>query len=359
VGFDALELSPPDRILAVKLSSFGDIIHVTPSLRALRQAFPQAEILLAVESRWAEAVRHNPNLNGLIECSSQVSLSPAYLWEVRRLLAKAGPFDMALDFQGTRRSAAWVYLSGAPIKAGRGEKRPGWKSAAPSDRTRHAVKLCARVCLDLGIPVPSLDPEIFLSQEDERSLDAILHAAGLPAGGFVLLNPFSRWPSKDWPDIQSAAVGERIASELGAAVVISGGLDERPRGEALLRRMAPSRAVSLAGALSLGQALCLFRRARLMISCDSGPMHAAAALGTPVLALFGPTHPEHSGPWGAIHWVLQASRPLHHHAYRAANASHYMQALDPNAIFEAAREMLAPTPVSAVAPDANFGKAGQ
>jgi heptosyltransferase-2 len=175
VAFDALRSSPlPARILAVKLSSFGDIIHVTPCLRALRQAFPRAEILLAVESRWADVVRRNRHLNGVIECSSQVRLSPSYLWEVRRLLAKAGPFDMALDFQGTRRSAAWVYLSGARIKAGRGQPRPFWKSAVAPDNGQHAVTVCSSICLSLGIPVPSLHPEIDLDEEDERSLDVVL-----------------------------------------------------------------------------------------------------------------------------------------------------------------------------------------
>lgn len=345
---DARQLSsPPRRILAVKLSSFGDIIHVTPCIRALRQAFPQAGIILAVESRWADVVRRNAHLNRLIECSSQLQLTPSYLWQVRRLLSKAGPFDLAIDFQGTRRSAAWVYLSRARIKAGRGHPRPGWKSAVNPDNTQHAVKVCAGICTGLGVPVASLNPEIFLDEDEERTLDAILKAAGLPATGFVILNPFSRWPSKDWPETQAAGVADRISRELGALVVVSGGAEDRQRAEALIRMTTGGNAVSLAGALTLGQALCLYRRARLMISCDSGPMHAAAALNVPVVALFGPTHPERTGPWGEAHRILQASRPLQHHAYRTAEGSRHMQALDSDAIFEAAKELLAVTSASA------------
>jgi heptosyltransferase-1 len=108
----------PVRILIVKLSSFGDIIHVTGALRALRQALPHAELTLAVEHCWADVVRENPHVNALIECSSRQRLSPAYFAEVCRALSKHGGFDVAIDFQGTRRSAVWVYLSGARLKLG-------------------------------------------------------------------------------------------------------------------------------------------------------------------------------------------------------------------------------------------------
>ena len=103
---------PPRRILAVKLSSFGDIIHATPSLHALKAAFPHAQLFLAVESRWREVVRHDPHLNGLIESSSRAALTPPYVSEIAKTLSAArahGDFDLAIDLQGTRRSAAWVW----------------------------------------------------------------------------------------------------------------------------------------------------------------------------------------------------------------------------------------------------------
>jgi ADP-heptose:LPS heptosyltransferase len=97
---------------------------------------------------------------------------------------------------------------------------------------------------------------------------------------------------------------------------------------------------SLAGRLALGEALCLIRRARLMVSCDSGPMHAAAALGTPVVALFGPTLPEYTGPWGARHRVVQASRPRDHHAFRSDRGRRHMEALGVQAVAAAVQEAL-------------------
>ena len=345
MAIDLRELSPQlRRVLVVKLSSLGDIILITPCLRALRQTLPNAEIHLAVERRWADAVRGNPNIDRTIEWSSQVELSPRYLWDVYRRLSAAGPFDLALDFQGTRRSAAWVYLSRAAIQAGRGQRRPGWKATARTDHSRHAVLVCANFCESVGIAVPDLNPEIHPDPADDGIVNHILDARDLPRTDFIVLNPFSRWTSKDWPARQAAELAGRISRELGACVIVTGSAHEAARAESLVRIEGSGNIVTLTGQLTLGQALCLFRRARLMVSCDSGPMHAAAALGTPVVALFGPTHPEHTGPWGEGHRVLQASRPAHHHAFRSKDALHYMAALDSDAVFQTVKDMMvAPT----------------
>ena len=341
MAFDLREhCSQVRRILVVKLSSLGDIILITPCLRALRRMFPAAEIHLAVESRWRDAVRGNPNLTSTIECSSQVDLSPRYLMDVYRRLATVGPFDLALDFQGTRRSAAWVYLSRARIQAGRGQTRPGWKATARTDHSRHAVLVCVDFCRSIGIPVTDLNPELHLDPNDDRALDRSLDTAGLPGAGFVVLSPFSRWTTKDWPASRAAEFAERVSRNLKTHVVVSGSGNEAERALSVVRRAGCGNVVSLAGQLTLGQAFCLFRRARVMVSCDSGPMHAAAALGSPVVALFGPTHPEHTGPWGECHRVVQASRPEHHHAYRSNDAMQHMAAIDPEGVLSTVKEMM-------------------
>jgi len=331
----------PVRILIVKLSSFGDIIHVTGALRALRRALPRAELTLAVEHCWADVVRENPHVNALIECSSRQRLSPAYFAEVYRALSKHGKFDIAIDFQGTRRSAVWVYLSSARLKLGRGRYRPGWQVSVEPDRTRHAVVISSEVCRGLGVPVDNPDPEIRTSCVEELRLDEFLDAEGIPRSGFILFNPFSRWNSKSWPEQNAADFLGLLKQHSGhtliplVPLILSGGPDDRLRAASLMRLLPPGAINSLVGRLPLSQALCLFRRARLMVSCDSGPMHAAAAFGVPVVALFGPTHPEHTGPWGPDHCVVQALRPPQHSAYRNDPGGAYMRALDSRTVFEA------------------------
>ncbi len=320
----------PERILIAKLSSFGDIIHATPCIRAVRRRFRRAEIVLAVEKRWAPLLRTNPNVDRIIEASSLTRLTPALLWDIRTRLSSARPFDFALDLQGTRRSAAWVYLSGASNKAGRGRPRPGWRTAVVPDLRKHAVVACAEVCGAAGVEVEDLEPEIFPDPRAEEAVDSLLASQGLPRSGLILLNPFSRWKSKSWP--AAAEFLERFDRPL----VITGGPEEREAAE----RLAGERAVSLAGRLTLTESFSLLRRARLMISCDSGPMHAAAALGAPVVALFGPTHPERTGPWGSRHRVVQALRPAQHSAYRNDRHARYMSALTADMALEAVEQAL-------------------
>jgi ADP-heptose:LPS heptosyltransferase len=336
---------PPRRILAVKLSSFGDIVHATPALHALAAAFPEARLELAVESRWRDVVRHDPHVHGILEASSRTSLTLRTVIHTASSLRKAarrdGPFDIAFDFQGTRRSAAWVYLSGARVRTGRGRVRPGWRHPWVPDLTQHAVRVCAALCEEAGVPVSRLEPRLYVGPAEDAALDVHLTRAGAPRAGFVLLNPFSRWPSKSWPVDAAAELVTRLEREWHVQTIVTGGPDERDTADALLRKADAPHAISLAGALSLGEALCLYRRARLMISCDSGPMHAAAAFDVPVLALFGPTHPERTGPWGTRHTVLQAARPASHHAYRDEPHGRYMAALCVDTVFDAAAAMLA------------------
>ena len=331
----------PRRILVVKLSSFGDVVHVTPSLRALRRAYPEADIRVVVERRWADALRALPWIDGLVEASSRTSVTPSYLLEARRALgACPGRFDLAIDFQGTRRSATWVYASGARVMAGRGSPRPFWRSGLRPDLSRHAVVVCAEICAAVAAPVDDLSPELRTIPADEERVARVLLDEGVPATDFVLLNPFSRWESKGLDVGTAAELAARTARFPGARVVLAGGPEEAERATEVARR-AGAEVVPLAGRFTLAEALCLLRRARLVISCDSGPMHAAAALGTPVVALFGPTHPERTGPWGEGHVVLQAERPAEHHAYRTDRERRAMRALTIEAMTDAVEEALA------------------
>lgn len=315
----------PVRVLVVKLSSFGDVIHATGMLRAIRQSLPLAHVALAVEGRWSDVIRHNPNVDAVIESSPRQRLSLTHLAEIRRGLATHAPYDVAIDFQGNRRSAAWVYLSRAGLMMGRGRFRPGWRPAVEPDLTRHAVTVCADICRSIGIGVVDPAPEIHTHDRDEERLDRLLAEDGLPSGGYVVLNPFSRWPSKSWPLDSAVEVVRRLQPMTSRPLVLSGGPEDRDRAAEFQQRLGSRGVASFVGRLSLGEALCLFRRSRLMVSCDSGPMHAAAAFGVPTIALFGPTHPERTGPWGPGHRVIQVRRPPTHHTYRSDPDGTYMR----------------------------------
>ncbi len=325
------------RILIVKLSSMGDVIHVTPCVRALRRARPDAEILAAVDAPYADLLRRNPHLNGLVE-SHRVPGGPLAAWrQIGRDLDPflREPFDLAIDFQGTWRSALWVYASRARVKAGRGKWRPGWQTTVEPDLSRHAVRVCADIAERVGVAVDNLNPELFTSEEDDRAVLDLLKRHGLPEPGYIVFNPFSRWPSKTWPAERYAEVAARVQKEKCVPIVITGGPGEEAQAAELLKLMPSPGVVSLAGQLTLGQSLCLFKRAPLMLTGDSGPMHAAAALGVRVVALFGPTLPERTGPWGEKHVVIQASRPAQHREYRTDDAGVHIRAIETETVCKA------------------------
>ena len=165
------------------------------------------------------------------------------------------------------------------------------------------------------------------STEAEKALEQILHENGLPEKGFLVVNPFSRWPTKAWPMERYVELLPRLHGDTGLPLVISAGATEMGEAGRLVAALPTATAVSLAGQLDLGPLLALLRRARLVLTGDSGPMHAADALGTKVVALFGPTWPERAGPWRKSQIVIQRWRSPRYHAFRDPGSAIGMAAI--------------------------------
>jgi heptosyltransferase I len=336
-----IDLSHARRVLVVKRSSFGDVVHLTPCLRALRQACPDAEIIVAVDRTWAPILRSDPHLDAVVEADpARRRFIPSLLEARDRLKSLPGArFDLAIDFQGRSRSAAWIYASKARFQGGRGGFRPGWQSNLRPDLQRHALEVCAEIARSFGIAVTDLEPRLFITPSSDQSLGRLLKEVGAPERGFIVANPFSTWRSKVWPVERWAILIRKIRVELGIPVVISGGPNEVAEQARLAALLGPSAAPSLVGKMLIEEAICLYRRALFMITGDTGPMHAAAAVGTPVVALFGATWPEQTGPWGSRHRVLQRSRSEFHHAYPDEAERRHIEALDVETVFAAAADL--------------------
>jgi ADP-heptose:LPS heptosyltransferase len=351
------ELAALRRILVIKLSSLGDVVHVTPCLRALRRACPAARIAMAVDRRFAALVRGSPYLDEVIEADAGHGRLAAWLEPWRHLAGRRRPgFDLAIDFQGSRRSALWTYASGARVRAGlagrpgKREWRPGWQHTVRSELARHAVRVCADVAGAIGVPVEDLDPELWVSVEADRRCAARLAETGLPPRDFVLVNPFTRWPSKSWP-VERYRELVNLLHDQDVPVVVHAGPGEDAGLETLRVTDQLRSRIGVVDGLSLEEALALFRRARLMVTGDTGPMHCAAALGIPVVALFGPTWPEHSGPWGKGHRIIQASRPSTPQAYRTDADRRHIRAIEVASVHRAVLDAL-----SADRPERDLGQ---
>jgi len=292
-------------ILIIKPSSLGDIVHAMPAVSALRQTFPQARLTWLVKKQWAPLVER-------IDGVDRVWPVDAGLWgwlsQVPGL--RREHFDVAVDLQGLFRSAAMGWLSGVPARIGFANAREGaprWYSqevAVPSP-DMHAVDRYLLVTDAMGCGQARRPEFRFrIMRADRDAVDRLLEQQGMMRGTpWIAMNVSARWPTKRWPAESFAAVADRLQREGLGRVVLIGGPDERPDAAAVQRAM-KERAIDLTGQTALGQLPALLSQATVLITNDSGPLHIAAAVGTPVVALFGPTSPVRTGPYGAGHQVL-------------------------------------------------------
>ncbi len=297
------------RILLVKLSSFGDVLHTLPTLEALRSAYPSAHITWLVEAAYAPLLAGHPALDEVWEAPRLhpgellARSNPARLCRLLKLL-RARPFDLVLDVQGLLKSAVWVALARSPRKVGYDRTREGsflalTERVPPFNPEAHAVWRYLNLAHYLGAP-PAL-PHFRLGLGARIDPTALVpDMSGQP---LAVLHPGARWSSKLWPAASWASLVEWLHDQ-GFQVALTGSsADQRLVTKITEKTQSP--VVNLAGRTSLAELAAILRRARLAVTTDTGAMHLAVSLGTPVVALFGPTAPWRTGPFGEGHQVAR------------------------------------------------------
>ncbi|MGA9754557.1 MAG: glycosyltransferase family 9 protein, partial [Desulfobaccales bacterium] len=296
------KFSRQPRILLVKLSSFGDVLHALPTLEALRAAYPRAHITWLVEAAYAPLLNGHPALNEvwvaprLRPAEFLSGANPATLMTLLHRL-RARPFDLVVDLQGLLKSAVWVALARSPRKVGYDRTRElsylALTERVPAfDPEAHAVRHYLNLAHYLGAsPAP---PRFRLGLDAAVDTSALVPVeAGQP---LVVLHPGARWASKLWPPASWTRLAEWL-SHRGFLVAVTGSRADQELAEGILgQSQAPL--LNLAGRTSLAELAAVLRQARLAVTTDTGAMHLAAALGTKVTALFGPTAPWRTGPFG-------------------------------------------------------------
>jgi lipopolysaccharide heptosyltransferase I len=297
-------------ILFVKPSSLGDIVHAMPTCAAIRRAYPEARLTWLVKRQWAGLVER---IDGVDRVWPVKSTLKGWLSQVSPLRAER--FDLVVDLQGLFRSAAIGWFSGSPLLVGFANGREGsswfYSMRVPVPQSEmHAVDRYLLVAKAVGALEPGTPEFRFrIPQTDYEEVDRLLSRSGvMPGTSWVALNVSARWPTKRWPAASFAEVADRLQQEGYGAVVMVGGPDERAD-VAAVRGMMKTPAVDLSGATTVGLLPALLSRAALLITNDSGPMHIAAAVGTPLVAMFGPTSAVRTGPYGMGHSVLTGNVP--------------------------------------------------
>ncbi len=281
------------RVLIVKLSSLGDLFHALPAVHCLKVGLP-AKIDWVVHPAYQELVACFADVDRVIPLARDIR-SGALAGDVRALRAES--YDLIVDLQGILKSALVARLSRGSRRIGPSFHREGswlfYQAVAGSrNKDRHAVEENMDVVRHLGLPVL---PPVF-------PLNFPIQLVGEPEPRVALL-PFSRWPSKNWPAASFVQVGRDLQEHANASIFLIGGAAEAEACAAIEKEF-KGRIMNLAGKLSLPQLGGVLQAMNLVISNDSGPMHMAASLGTPVLAVFGPTDMKRTGPYGARHRVM-------------------------------------------------------
>jgi heptosyltransferase-1 len=320
------------RLLIVRLGSMGDIIHTLPAVTALRQAFPETIIGWIIEERWAELLctlatpRSGPRSpqRPLVDRIHTVNTArwrsapfSNNTWE--QLAAglselRAVNYEVAADFQGAARSALLSRWSGAPVIYGAKQPRENIASMFYTrqimTRGVHVVEQnlsLAEAIAGTSLSMPSI--EFPHDGNAEREAEQRLHDHDIQR--FAMMNPGAGWGAKQWPAERYGYVAKRLFEEEGLKSLINFGPGEQ---ELVRAAEAASGGAAEGVDCSLTQLIALTRRASLLIGGDTGPMHLAAALRVPVVALFGPTDPARNGPFGACSVALRSLTSSTSHA---------------------------------------------
>ncbi|MCE9615798.1 MAG: glycosyltransferase family 9 protein [Lentisphaerae bacterium] len=324
---------PCSRILIVKLSSLGDIVHALPAVHNLRMA-TGATVDWAVQSEYVDLVRCVEGIRRVIPTERHAFMRHAPgLWRDLRLER----YDLVVDLQGLLKSAIVARMARGGMRIGPSFQREGTRLfyhriAGPRDVARHAVEQNLDVIPALGLA--RCTPAFSLR----------FPAAPLAAGALhVGLLPVSRWPSKNWPAAHFATLAKLLLADARVTVYLMGGRGDAAVCAHIAAGLDPARVQMLAGRQSLIELGSALQAMDLLVSNDSGPVHMAAAVGTPTLVLFGPTDATRTGPYGAGHRVLRAPPPCfpcyERQCQRHGGAC--LERLAPEAVNQIAREMLA------------------
>ena len=307
------------RILVVRLGAMGDVVAALPAVASLKHSIPHSKITWVIEPKWSVLLEGNPYIDSVIQLDRRNLAGLKYAWRALR----GGRFDLAVDFQGLIKSAIVATVArperivGFNATYARESPASWFYSTKVPIRSYHAVERNLDLAAAAGatnilrtFPLPPGQPE-----------------GQLPAGDFVLASPLAGWGAKQWPLDYYSSLAERLQRDCGLPLVINA-----PRVIGI--KGAQSQMSGIAGLIHAT------RRATAVIGVDSGPLHLAAALGKPGVAIYGPTDPARHGPYGGTFTVLRS--PAATTTYRrTSEPDPSMRQIGPDQVFEALESILA------------------
>ncbi len=336
----AVDICDFGKILLIKLSAVGDVVHTIPILNKLRRRYPAAQLDWLVTAPIAELLRHHPAITNVIEFareewSAPWRLAPFANYARLAKTLRATRYDLVVDLHGQFRTAVLTLATGAPVRIGFDRPRASvWNASVrqfPAEARKHAwqgAREGSWLAYTHHIPVPTLElhaidrylnigPLLGLDQRPadfsfpipaaaSARIETLLRQHGIGDAQLLTLAPGTVWETKHWGSGKFAEVARHFMRK-GFAVTLIGSRRERPVCDEVAR-LAPG-ATNIAGETTLSELAALIRRSAICVTNDSGPMHLAVALDRPVVSIFGPTDPVWIGPYRRRNAVLQADLP--------------------------------------------------
>jgi len=311
------------KILIVKLSAIGDVIHTLPSLNAIRKHYPNAHITWLVEKAASSLVVGHEALNRVIiskrkqwikkkfgpSCLNNIKEAHQFIKELRDT-----EYDLIIDFHGLLKSSVLIALARGKRKIGfdKGMEHMEHSYIFLNERIpavnmdNHALLRSLMLINAIGINSKEIEYMIPVSDHTRILTDELLGCHGIKDPGiFVAMNPVAKWETKLWDNRKFALLADRLIEKYNACVIFTGSQSDKSTIKDIMSFMS-KKAVNLAGETTLKTLAAIYKKTKLLISTDTGPMHMAAAVGTPVIALFGPTASWRTGPFGSKHKILRS-----------------------------------------------------
>lgn len=295
-------------ILVIKQTSLGDVLNATGHLRALKLQYPGASLTLLTDIHSEPILRYNTWVDELILVDRygikrnwwrQPARTIREILRVRQEVRRR-EYDLAFDLQGLAKSVLFLYWARARKKFVKGN---WWGIRGFRDKGLHALVEMEEVLSLAGIRAESTEMVLSAGAAEKRAVDEKLGGLNPDSRPLIVISPFSRWASKDWPLVSYQPVIRAFQDQY--LVLLTGTSDRRGEIDGMLEGGPDIRAVNLAGSLSLLEFVELLDRAALVLTGDSFPMHASAALRTPVAAIFGPTDEKRVGPLGTRNRIIR------------------------------------------------------
>ncbi len=295
------------KILIFNVNWLGDIIFTSPFIRAVREYFPDSHITCVAPPRCKEILEANTRINELIvfdEDGSEKTILGKLKFAFKLRKKK---FDTAFILHRSLTKALITFIAGIEKRVGYDTKRRGFlltnRLRSPA-KVSHRVEYFLELARAVGIDAPKKDYEFFITESDRKKTDRILDAAGVNYNDrIIVLNPGGNWNPKRWPADKFAELADRLVGKYGVTTLITGAEKDRTLADEICGGM-KNKAISICGKTGIRELASVFERAKLVISGDSGPMHIAVGVGANVVALFGPTSTDITGPYGKGNYAV-------------------------------------------------------